>query len=506
MRLFTPQEMGTADAGAQRLGIPGGVLMERAGAGMARVAVERFGGSGRALAVCGGGNNGGDGFVVARELHRSGWEVSVIATKDEYSGDPQTNLEILRNLGVSVLGPESLEEEIARADLVIDALLGTGFYGEVREKEAAMIRAINSSGVPIFAVDIPSGVSGATGEVEGEAMYAGLTVCAHAAKAGCVISPGAEHAGEVTTVDIGIPREAEPEHSMVWNDAGLLRGAVPRTVGPVHKYSAGSLLVAAGARSMTGAAAMVAFGAQRTGCGIVFISAPESAAASLDAQLTEVITSPVPEDEGGRLYEGSLGAVLQGAQRASALVLGPAMGTGEGSGGLVEGILGEVEVPVLLDADAVTVLAGSDALARRQAPTIITPHAGEMGRLLGVGAKEVSARRLYYAREAAGRYGCCVLLKGSDTLVVEGERVAVNPTGTVALASAGTGDVLSGIIGALLSRGAEPFEAARAGAWAHGRAAQTWLEETGLPHESLVATDLIEYLPETIGEIEYGRA
>jgi hydroxyethylthiazole kinase-like uncharacterized protein yjeF len=182
-------------------------------------------------------------------------------------------------------------------------------------------------------------------------------------------------------------------------------------------------------------------------------------------------------------------------------VVGPGMGTGDESRRLVEGILREVESPVLLDADAVTNVAGTDALARRDAPTVITPHAGELGRLLGAGAKEVSARRLNAARGAARKHGCCVLLKGSDTLVVEGERAAVNSSGNVALATAGTGDVLSGVIGALLSRGMDAYEAARAGAWAHGRAAELWLEETGWPAESMIATDLLPRIPSAIGEL-----
>ena len=197
----------------------------------------------------------------------------------------------------------------------------------------------------------------------------------------------------------------------------------------------------------------------------------------------------------------ALDQVLHLSGRTSALVVGPGMGTGEGGRSLVEGILREVDSPVLLDADAVTNVAGTVALAEREAPTVITPHAGELGRLLGAGAKEVSAGRLRSARGAAREHGCCVLLKGSDTLIVEGERVAVNSTGNVALATAGTGDVLSGVIGALLSRGMDAYEAARTGAWAHVRAAELWLEETGWPAESMIATDLLGYLPAALGEL-----
>ncbi|MDP8952153.1 MAG: NAD(P)H-hydrate epimerase, partial [Actinomycetota bacterium] len=195
MKLYSADEMGQADGNAQEMGIPGGVLMERAGVAMAQAALERFGPpSGlRVLVVAGGGNNGGDGFVIARELHRAGAEVAVFATKEGYEGDPKTNIDVLSNLGVRFVGADEYEEELGRADLVVDALLGTGFAGEVREKEAGFIEQMNASDVPVVAVDMPSGVDGSTGEVWGAAVQADLTVCAHAAKLGCLVSPGLEY-------------------------------------------------------------------------------------------------------------------------------------------------------------------------------------------------------------------------------------------------------------------------------------------------------------------------
>ncbi|MGB3681437.1 MAG: NAD(P)H-hydrate dehydratase [Rubrobacteraceae bacterium] len=507
LKLYSADEMSRADTGAQNLGIPGGVLMERAGAAMAEEILARYPSRRlrslglRALAVCGGGNNGGDGFVISRELHRTGVEVTVVATKDEYEGDPGTNLEILRNLGIEIHGPEDLDELLDGTDLVVDALLGTGFSGEVREKEAGLIRQLNDAGTTTVAVDVPSGVDGSTGEVQGEAVRADLTICAHAAKIGCVISPGREHAGEVAVLDIGIPPEADVEPTVAWTDAALLRGTIPRTAEPAHKYSAGALLVVAGTYKMTGAPVMVVEGAQRTGCGIVFLATSQSAASAVDLRLTEALVYGVLEDESGQMVSGALEQVLEQARRATALVVGPGMGTGDESRQLVEGILREVGAPVLLDADAISNLSGSDALAQRAAPTVITPHPGELSRLIETGTKELQARRLHSAREAAQKYGCCVLLKGSDTIVAEGERTAVNSTGNVALATAGTGDVLSGAIGALLSRGMEPYEATRTGAWVHGRASELWGEETGLPAESFIATDLLPYLPRAIAEV-----
>jgi hydroxyethylthiazole kinase-like uncharacterized protein yjeF len=310
-----------------------------------------------------------------------------------------------------------------------------------------------------------------------------------------------ESPAPILAVDIGIPSEADAEPSLVWTDPDSLRGKIPRTGQPAHKYSAGALLVVAGSRHTTGAPQMVVRGAERTGCGIVFLATSESSASSVDLELTEALVHGVPEDGAGYMTSAALGQILELAERTSALAVGPGMGTGDEGRRLVEGILQEVEAPVLLDADAVTNLAGTDALARRDAPTVITPHAGELGRLLGAGAREVSASRLRSVRKAVQEYGCCVLLKGADTLVACREKVAVNSTGNVALATAGTGDILSGVIGALLSRGTDVYEAARAGAWAHGRAADLWLEDTGWPAESLIATDLLPHIPGAMGEL-----
>lgn len=506
MRLYSAEEMTRADRRAQELGIPGAVLMERAAVEMTRAIVRRFGPAGkqRVLAVCGGGNNGGDGFVIARELRRLGARVSVLPVSSEYRGDARTNLEILKNLDVRFIYRAELGIELERANIVVDALLGTGFSGKVREDVAEVIERINTTAAHVVSVDVPSGVNGSTGEVGGVAVRARLTICAHAVKVGCAVSPGRECAGQVEVVEIGIPSEAEVEPSAEWTDAASLRGLVPLRPATAHKYSAGSLLVVAGSRQATGAAVMAVRGAQRAGCGIIFSVTSESAAPFVDAQLTEALVAGAPEDDGGYMTAAAVEAALERTERATAMVVGPAVGVGDESRELVERLLSEVDLPVLLDADAVTNLAGSGALAcraERGVPTIITPHPGEMGRLLGVGAKEIAARRLHYARQAAEEHGCCVLLKGPGTIVVDDGRVSVNASGSAALATAGTGDVLSGVIGGLLSRGMDAYGAARAGAWAHGRAAELWAETTGWPEASMVATDLLEHLPRAFGEL-----
>ena len=503
MRLYSADEMTRADEGAQELGVPGGVLMERAGVEMARATIDYFGPleGRRVLVVAGGGNNGGDGFVIARELYLAGAEVAVFPTKDEYEGDAKVNRDVLRNLDVRFVLSDGFEDELREADILVDALLGTGFQGEVREKEAGFIQKINASGATVVAVDMPSGVDGSTGEVWGEAVQADLTACAHAAKLGCVVSSGREHAGEVAVVEIGIPSEADVEPAATCTDANSLRGTVPRRAGAAHKYSAGALLVVAGSRMATGAAIMVVRGAQRAGCGIIFVATAEGVAPLVDTQLVEALVAGVPEDDEGNMATGAVDPILEQAQRASAVVLGPGMGVGDGGREIVEGVLSETDVPVLLDADAISNLSGPEVLAERETPPVITPHPGELGRLLDESPKEIQARRLHVARRTAEESGCCVLLKGADTLVAQGDRVSVNSTGSAALATAGTGDVLSGITGALLARGVNPYDAARTGAWAHGRASELWLEETGWPPESMAATDLLPYVPPAFGEV-----
>ena len=314
---------------AQDLGIPGGVLMECAGAQMASAALERFAPR-RSLVVSGGGNNGGDGFVIARELHRSGVDVAVLATKSEYEGDPAINLEILRNLQVRFIVQEDLDSELGVADLVVDALLGTGFSGEVRAMEAGIIEKMNSARA-MLAVDVPSGVDGTTGEVQGVAVSADLTVCAHAMKVGCVISPGREHSGEVVAVDIGVPQK---QTSTPLSSGPMRARCAGRCRAPPSRHT--STLPAPCSSSPAPAARpellMVVHGAQRVGCGIVFLATSEGAAPAVDL-------SPSPKRSSTASPRTSKAHGLSGAGgdtghagRASALVMGPGRGRGRRAG------------------------------------------------------------------------------------------------------------------------------------------------------------------------------
>jgi NAD(P)H-hydrate epimerase len=489
------------DAAAQRAldtwaieerGIPGDALMERAGRGLAD-AVMRHAPAGRVVVVCGKGNNGGDGFVVARVLRDRGREVQVLllAAPDEYRGDARTNLERLP-VDPGPFAGAALEG----AAVIVDAILGTGFSGEVREPYASAIAAINASGAPVVACDVPSGVDASTGEVAGAAVRAQLTVTFHAAKPGLWIAPGKAHAGTVEVVDIGIPPGGPGEPAI-----GLIseRGtdAVPRRGRDSTKFAAGALLVCGGSAGLTGAVCMASESAMRGGAGYVTALVPGSIQTICAIHLLEVMTFALPESE-GKLTPAAVDAVLERAQRADALVLGPGLGRADATVQFARDLAARVELPLLIDADGLNAHAGRlESLTGRRAPTVLTPHAGELGRLLERDSAEIERHRLASVREAARRSGAVVVLKGDDTLVAEpGGRVAVNPGGAPALATAGSGDVLSGLTGAYLAKGMDAFHAACAAVFVHTAAGRRAAQDIG--PEGVIASDVIAALPKSL--------
>jgi NAD(P)H-hydrate epimerase len=424
-------------------------LMERAGTAVAEVVLARF--PGRAAVVCGDGNNGGDGRVAARVLRAAGREVNLV----EGFGD------------------------LGEPDVVVDALLGIGLREAPREDVARMIERINGAGAPVVAVDVPSGVDASTGEVPGAAVRAAVTVTFGAAKLGLAVAPGRFHAGSVVVAPIGL-EPAGHEHAVV-PEAALLD--VPRKGPTSTKYRAGSVLVVGGSRGLTGAPMLAALGAFRADAGYVTVAAPESTLPVLEGRLLEAVKRPLPEDSAGRLLARAADAVLEAAERADAVALGPGLGRSEGTRDLVRTLLEQLELPVVLDADAFWEL---EPFERRPA-TVLTPHAGELAALLGTDAAEIEERRLESVRRAASRFGSVVLLKGADTLVAAPrEGVLVAPYGTPALATAGTGDVLTGVVAAFLAKGMEPRHAAATAAVVHGLASRLAGTEPGM-----VASDLL---------------
>jgi len=427
-------------------------LMERAGAAVAEVVLRQF--PGRVTAVCGRGNNGGDGKVCARVLGDAGREVRVVD-------------------GVGDLG---------QPDVVVDALLGIGLRDAPREDAARMIELMNASGRPIVAVDVPSGVNASTGEVPGAAVVATTTVTFGAAKVGLAIAPGRFHAGAVHIAPIGL-RPRDHEHALVPASALL---EVPRKRGDSTKYSAGSVLVVGGSRGLTGAPMLAALAAFRADAGYVAVAAPESTLPVLESTLLEVVKRPLPEDSAGRLLPRSSDAILDAAERADVVAIGPGLGRSDGTVELVRLLLERIDLPIVLDADALWEL---EPFAR-SAPTVLTPHSGELARLLGTDAREVDTHRLASARRAASRFGAVVLLKGADTIVASPrEGVLVATYGTPALATAGSGDVLTGIVAAFLAKGMDARLGAGVAAVAHGVAA-----ELVDPQPGTVASDLLPAL------------
>jgi ADP-dependent NAD(P)H-hydrate dehydratase / NAD(P)H-hydrate epimerase len=424
-------------------------LMERAGTAVAELVFRQF--PGRVTVVCGKGKNGGDGRVCARVLGARGRDVNVVE-------------------GVGDLGTP---------DVIVDALLGTGLRDAPREDAARMIELINASTSPVISVDVPSGVNASTGEVPGVAVSAAATVTFGAAKVGLAIAPGRFHAGSVHIAPIGL-RPREHEHALVPASALL---EVPRKRSDSTKYSAGSVLVVGGSRGLTGAPMLAALAAFRADAGYVAVAAPESTLPVLESTLLEVVKRPLPEDSSGRLLPRSADAVLEAAEKADAVALGPGLGRSDGTVELVRILLERLTLPVVLDADA---LWGLEPFARA-APTVLTPHSGELAGLIGGTSGDVDAHRLDAARRAASRFGAVVLLKGADTIVASPrEGVLVANYGTPVLATAGSGDVLTGVVAAFLAKGMEARLAAAAAAVAHGVAA-----ELVDPQPGTIASDLL---------------
>jgi NAD(P)H-hydrate epimerase len=430
--LYTADEMRAAEQGHDV-----DAMMERAGRAVADAVLRRYPDARRIAAVCGKGANGGDGRIALRVLAEAGRETS---------------------------------EELDGADVVIDALFGTGFHGSPRDDAAQLIGRINTAGVPVVAVDIPSGVDASTGEIAGEVVDADVTVTMHAPKLGLVVAPGRFHAGEIEVADIGVDA-GETRHRRVTEE---ILGLVPRKQEGDTKYSAGSVLVVGGSPGMSGAVCLAAEAAFRADAGYVAVATHAETLPVVEARVLEAVKAPLEEVD--RL-----------AQRATAVAVGPGLGRGDEQRTLVRRLLRELEVPAVVDADALFGLEPDDW----SAPRVLTPHSGELARLLD--REDVDEHRLDAVQAAAERFGCIVLLKGADTLVAApGDGVLVSDSGTPALATGGTGDVLTGIVAAFLAKGLDAPLAAAAAAFAHGRAAQLG------PERGLVASDLVDALPDVL--------
>jgi ADP-dependent NAD(P)H-hydrate dehydratase / NAD(P)H-hydrate epimerase len=431
--LYSAEEMRAAEAGHDV-----DAMMRRAGAAVAEELMRCFPDARRIGLHAGGGANGGDGRIAAELLRAQGREVVA-----------------------------------DRPHVLVDALLGTGLKGEPREKTSALIEQINAAGVPVVAVDVPSGVNASTGEVAGAAVRADLTVTMHGPKVGLAVAPGRFCAGEVVVADIGL-EPAQTEHRLVTPE---ILAEVPRRSARDNKYTAGHVLVVGGSRGMTGAPALAARAALRADVGYVTIAAPAESLAVLETLVLEAVKRPLAD-------------VFEAAAKARALAVGPGLGREEEAKALVRRLLAEVELPAVVDADALFELEP----AEWPAPRVLTPHEGELARLLGRESKEIAAHRLASVREAAERFQAVVVLKGEDSLVAApGRGVLVCALGLPSLSTAGTGDVLTGVTAAFLAKGMEPERAAAAAC-----AAQQLASRRAPQRYGLVASDVIEALPSAL--------
>ena len=509
--LYTADGMQKVDGLAiHGVGIPGGHLMERAGLAVATEILERYAPE-EVVVFAGKGNNGGDGFVVARELFDAGVEVTVfvLAPPEEYEGDAKLNLDILAALGVDVRPATdeagALTEDTMvlteMADVVVDAIFGTGFTGAAKGTAAAAIELVNEAPGAVVGVDIMSGVGANNGSVHGPAVAADLTVALHAAKVGHFVTPGGALSGEVVIAPIGIPALCDMDPD-VWLLTEEAMGELVVPKGSLdHKRSVGTVLVVGGSRGMEGAAHMAAFAALRGGAGLVHVALPDGAGA--EKPFAEVITVTVPGDDGQFSVDGR-SAIFAQAEQLKALAVGPGFGRTDAARLLARELLA-VDRPLLVDADGLYALGDQlELLAARTEPTVLTPHEGELGRLIGRPAAEVAAQRLECARSAAKRANATVLLKGEATIVADPSgRAYVVPTGNPGLATPGSGDVLSGVIVAQLAKGLTATAAASLGAYLHGLAADLAAEDA-VGTDGMVAGDLFNYLPAAVERLKAG--
>jgi len=522
MRILTAEAMAKVDrAAVDELGVPSMVLMENAALGLAEAVAVSFPDAETVAIYCGPGNNGGDGLALARHLAIRGYRVDCFLAflGKETRGDAATQLTVCRNMGQGavplheIAPDDDLGQALAAArgaDLVVDALFGTGLGRPLEGQLAALVEGLNEIPVPKLAVDLPSGLNGSRPERFGPHLVADLTVTFGTLKPAQVLSPTDAAMGELVVADLGVPAElmdrdwGEPDGPLSLIVPDELAGHLAPRRADTHKGTYGHLLIAAGSVGAAGAVVLAARSAVRAGAGLVTAAVPEPIVQTVDGGSIESMSLPLPAGADGRIAGAAVEAVLAAAAARDALALGPGMGQTDPVAAALRRVALEAAVPLVLDADGINAFAGrAAALRERQAPTILTPHPGEAARLLGIETAAVVADRRAAVRRAAAESGAIVVLKGHQSLVATPEgAVHVNLTGNAGMATGGTGDVLTGLIGSLLAQGFEPLAAALLGVYLHGAAGDLVAAEKGLA--GLAAMDLVEALPRAFEELRAG--
>ncbi len=514
MKLATAQDMRKIDELAVKehgQSISG--LMEKAGGAVVKVLEETWGNlEDKTIGVlCGKGNNGGDGLVTARLLKQKKASVVVILTGEEedLSGEPLKQFQKAKAAKVPLIpltnadGLKSVRVALEECDLLVDALFGTGLSRPIEGICRDLIQMVKTLGKSIAAVDIPSGLSADSGAPMGEALPAQLTVTFGLSKIGFYTPIGSTYTGRVVVEDIGFPEALLTDSSLRHevSEISIVQRSLPKYDENTHKGTRGRVVIVAGATGLTGAAALSAYGAQRIGAGLVTVACPESLIPIMSVKLTEPMTAPVPEVEGGFLSLKATGRILHLTTNVNSIVIGPGIGRHRETGQLLRELLTKLTVPMVVDADALNLLGGQlDIFKALRAPAILTPHPGEAAWLLKTTINEVEQNRVKVAKHIAQGYNVTVVLKGRFTVIAnpQGE-VRINPTGNRGLATGGTGDVLSGIIGGLLAQRLSPFDAATTGVYIHGLAGEKASRRLG--PDGLLAGDLLPYLPRLLRQL-----
>ncbi len=521
MKLVTSSQMRSIDKKTiEGIGIPGLELMEKAGHGVALIAKEMLGDPASKVVVifCGRGNNGGDGFVVGRYLSQWGAQVRFFLTakKDEVEGDARINLEKAVGLDlpiVEILKEDGIPDRI-KGDLIVDALFGTGFSGEIKGYMKDIIERINSSDIPVLAVDIPSGLHADTGRFTGPCVKADRTVTMALPKIGHFFFPGKEMSGKVSVVDIGVPSHVVDEEKIDLNliTEEEVRRMIPERPGDAYKGTCGRVVLIAGSTGMTGAAALASLSSLRAGAGMAILGTPNTLNPIMEMKLTEVMTHPLPDvRKRGALALRGLGEARELLKWGDCCAIGPGLGQHHETVELARRLVNKLEMPAVIDADGLNALAKDSSILKEcKAPLILTPHIGELSRLNGVPVSEIAKDKIKYASDLAREYNCILVFKGAPTMVSEpGGQTYVNPTGNAGMATAGSGDVLTGIIVGLLAQKLMlqkdktiqeiMLDSALAGVYIHGMTGDLAKEENG--EMGMVAGDMMEKIPAALMDV-----